>query len=217
MSDREAPATGSGLGIEDYLKARLDDLDGMLRKPRSDRFTNAVAICVAIISAFLAVSSVKNGNVVQANGADRREIANLWNQYQAKRLRQFVLDAKLDEYDALYAGARRAEMPPALANRIVAWTTERDRYVVELRQLSRDARAIEARVANRVVTDDQLDIAEAFLALSLALFALAALTKLGWMLALALCVGGAGGFFCIAAFTRIDWAHPMLMIRLFEG
>jgi hypothetical protein len=52
------------------------------RTSESDRFNNAIAIIVALISAFLAVASIKGDNVVQAMQRRQALLTDSWNQYQ---------------------------------------------------------------------------------------------------------------------------------------
>ena len=71
------------------------------RTSESDRFNNTIAIIVALISAFLAVASIKGDNVVQAMQRRQALLTDSWNQYQAKRLRQFELDLEVQRAEAL--------------------------------------------------------------------------------------------------------------------
>lgn len=202
--------------LEDRFFKKVDEFESMMRQNRADRFGNTVAVCVAIISAFLAFSSIKNGNVGQGIQRAQRQAASYWNQYQAKRLRQFALDMKISELTAVVADGVVA-MTPQRRKVLDRWSKSNNRYKFELHQLAAKARAKEAYLSTRNVLGDQLDVAEAFLALALALLAVAALTKIGWVLGIGMMVGAVGVSFGTAAYMEWTWLHPAFLIALFEA
>src|SRR3954469_25174968 len=93
----------------------------------NDRFNNAIAIIVELISAFLAVSKIKDDNVVQAIQRAQALTVDAWNQYQAKRMRPFGLDLELVRAEALI---RNGVLKDTADNRAMTegWRKEIDRY-----------------------------------------------------------------------------------------
>ncbi len=130
----------------------------------NDRFNNAIAIIVALISAFLAVSKIKDDNVVQAIQRAQALTVNSWNQYQAKRMRQFELDLEVQRAGALI---RDGVLKDTAENRALmdGWRKEIERYKTELKELSDTANGHEADFKRHNETDDLFDFSESFLTL----------------------------------------------------
>ena len=182
----------------------------------NDRFNNAIAIIVALISAFLAVSKIKDDNVVQAIQRAQALTVDSWNQYQAKRMRQFELDLEVQRADALI---RDGVLKDTAENRALmdGWRKEIERYKTELKELSDTANGHEADFKRHNETDDLFDFSESFLTLALALLAVAALTRIGWLLGLAAGVGVVGVIFGMAGFLRWGIIRPEWLSMLSRG
>jgi hypothetical protein len=180
----------------------------------NDRFNNAIAILVALISAFLAVSNVKNGNIVQAIQRSQALLTDSWNQYQAKRMRQFELDLEVKRGDALIRDGILKDTPENRSLR-EGWLKEIERYRTELKELTDVANGHQAEFKRLNDADDLFDFSESFLSLALALLAVAALTRIAWLLVLAGGVGLAGFGFGLAGFMgygawKPDWLMALL-------
>ena len=173
----------------------------------NDRFNNAIAIIVALISAFLAVSKIKDDNVVQAIQRAQALTVDAWSQYQAKRMRQFELDLEVVRADALIRDGVLKDTPENQAM-TEGWRKEIDRYKGELKELSDAANGYEADFKRHNETDDLFDFSESFLTLALALLAVAALTRIGWLLGLAAGAGIVGFIFGMAGFLRWGIIRP---------
>src|SRR4051812_39279849 len=74
--DQSGRSTGS-LHMEVELKA----------EGRARALNNAVAITVVALSVFMAVSKIKDDNIVQAMQAAKADALDTWNEYQAERLK----------------------------------------------------------------------------------------------------------------------------------
>jgi len=173
----------------------------------NDRFNNTIAIIVALISAFLAVSKIKDDNVVQAIQRAQALTVDSWNQYQAKRMRQFELDLEVQRAGALI---RDGVLKDTAENRALmdGWRKEIERYKTELKELSDTANGHEADFKRHNETDDLFDFSESFLTLALALLAVAALTRIGWLLGLAAGADIVGFIFGMAGFLRWGIIRP---------
>lgn len=180
----------------------------------SDRLNGMIAVSVAIISAFLAVSTIKSANISQAIGRAQSDAVSRWNQYQAKRLRQFQLEIKIDELKV--AGTNQLVMPTEAREIITRWQEENTRYKAELKETFDLARSYEARRDELAARDDQFDVSEAFLALSLAMLAVSALAKKTWLFGLGLCAGLIGIVFGVAAFLGLGGIQPAWLVALLD-
>jgi hypothetical protein len=179
----------------------------------SDRFNNTVAIIVALISAFMAVSKIKDDNVVQAIQRSQALMVDSWNQYQAKRMRQFELDLEVQRAEALTRDGVLKDTPE---NRALmdGWRRDIERYRGELKELMATANGHEASYKRLNDADDLFDFSDSFLSLSLALLAVAALTRIRWLLGLAAGVSLVGLAFGLSGFAGFDAIRPEWLSKL---
>ena len=122
-------------------------------------------------------------------------------------MRQFELDLEVQRAGALI---RDGVLKDTAENRALmdGWRKEIERYKTELKELSDTANGHEADFKRHNETDDLFDFSESFLTLALALLAVAALTRIGWLLGLAAGVGVVGVIFGMAGFLRWGIIRP---------
>jgi hypothetical protein len=179
----------------------------------NDRFNNTIAIIVALISAFMAVSKIKDDNVVQAIQRSQALMVDSWNQYQAKRMRQFELDLEVTRAEAMIRDGVLKDTPE---NRALmdGWRRDIERYRGELKELTDTANGHEASYKRLNDADDLFDFSDSFLSLSLALLAVAALTRIRWLLGLAAGVALVGLAFGLSGFAGFDAIRPEWLSKL---
>ncbi|MEL7542539.1 MAG: DUF4337 family protein [Pseudomonadota bacterium] len=184
----------------------------------TDVFNNTVAIVVAVISACLALVSIKSANISQAAHNEQRAAASAWNQYQAKRLRQFALQQRLALASAKARDASPTQVAsgprPAYDALLLRWRTEASVYGLEMKELATRARAHEQRHRTLATLDDDFDVASAFLTLALTLLAVAALTRNFAILVAGVVIGGISVFFSALAFSGNLAVHPSFLLEL---
>lgn len=190
-------------------------MSGVLKtvKAKKDHFNNAVALMVAVVSACLAVANIKNGNIAQQAQNEQRAAASSWNQYQSKRLRQFALDLRLQDYDAR-ASDETFQPSPKMRALVEKWRAKDSEYRGELKALAEQARGHEKQQKVLSLKDDDFDVAEALLTLTLALLAIAALTQNQLVLGLGMFTGGISVFFAFVAFIGWTSLHPSWVLRV---
>jgi Domain of unknown function (DUF4337) len=184
------------------------------KSERGDRFNGTVAIIVALFSAFLAFSKIKDDNIVQAIQKAQIDATDSWNQYQAKRQRQFQLQIEVSRMQAMIADGA---LKDSSENRTLldGWRKEADRYSGELQDLNRKATDLQASLDTYNGQDDLFDFSDAFLTLSLVLLALAALTRVNWLLAGAVTVGLMGIAYGISGFFDFSYFKPVWLATVF--
>src|SRR5438477_10825874 len=66
-----------------------------------DRLNTWVAISVALLAAFMAVTKVKDDNIVQAMLQAKSDAVDTWSEYQAKRIKHHLVELGRDQDKAL--------------------------------------------------------------------------------------------------------------------
>ncbi|GIL39208.1 DUF4337 domain-containing protein [Roseiterribacter gracilis] len=170
-------------------------------------FFNLIAVTVALLSAFLAVTKVKSDQTVQAMLTAKTDSVDAWNEYQAKRIRLHVDQAMLVQSKALRSllnGDTATEY-----DKEVAKTGERaKRYEGELGELKSKAEAFEHKTEALHARHERFDLADAFLSISLAVLAVVALTQRRWLLLVAGAGALAGIALSVSAFA--GWGLPVI-------
>src|SRR5215470_12631977 len=146
-----------------------------------DRLNNWIAVSVAILAAFMAVTKVKDDNIVQAMLQAKSDAVDTWNEYQSTRLKQHLLELGHDQ-----ATAMRTSAAPQSANvldtELKRYDADLARYSDEEKQLQSKARAFEDQYDALNFRDDQFDLSDAALSVSLAMLAVTALTRKQWLM-----------------------------------
>lgn len=157
----------------------------------SEGFNNRIALTIALLVTFLAISTIKSGNVEQAVAQAQAERNNSWAWYQAVRVREDMATYELANLQRLL----RVQSPAAPQGEIVPPTAEaralaqeiaaQEQEVVHVRarkdEVEHRAQAAELDLAHLNTIADQYDFSDALLAIAMALFAVCALAKVRWL------------------------------------
>lgn len=159
----------------------------------NEHLNNRIALTIAILATFLAISTIKSGNVGQALEQAQAERNNSWAWYQAVRVREDMgtyelasLQRSARELPAFAAAPAAAEAPPpgeaqALSGEIAAQEAEIVRIRERKDEVQHRAQAAEAEVVALSRIDDQYDLSDALIAIATALLAICALAKVRWL------------------------------------
>jgi hypothetical protein len=166
-----------------------------------------VAITVVILSVFMGLCGIKDGNIVQAMQQAQSASVDGWNEYQATRLKQHVAETSRAQIAALAAGSANAA--PVLA----ALDGDIAKYKAEAPRLAAGAKAQAAQYDALNVHDDQFDASDAAISTAISIAAVSALAESGWLLGAAWAFGAFGLFVGLCGFA--GWAfHPQLLSGL---
>lgn len=187
------------------LQQRLDSSE------ERNALNNKVAVAVAVISVFMAVCKVKDDNIVQAMLQAKSDQVDTWNEYQAKKLKQHLAELGMHQVAAIQALAPR-ESSEALKHQQREYADSIARYKGEEEKLAAGARALGKEYDDLNYRDDQFDLSDATLAVSLAMLAIASLTGKKKLLYLALAVAGFGIVMGIAGLVGLP-LHPTALVR----
>ena len=173
----------------------------------SDRgFFNAIAIAVALISAFMAVTKIKDDNIVQAMQKAQAETVDYWNEFQARRQRQFGVELAIAQLKATQPDGE------ARTKSIEDWQKIADTYKARAEEASGKAKARQADYDAGNNRDDLFDLSDALLSVSLAMFAVTALTRVRWLFGLASLLGAGGMVFGVGGFNNWMVLHDSVKL-----
>src|SRR5215510_10536435 len=81
----------------------MDNPSELLSESESkDRLTSWVAISVAVLAAFMAVTKIKDDNIVQAMLQAKSDAVDSWSEYESKRIKHHLLELGRDQDIALH-------------------------------------------------------------------------------------------------------------------
>jgi hypothetical protein len=149
------------------------------------RLNAFVAVTVAILATFLGICNIKDDNIVQAMQLAQADKIDMWGFYQARNLREEIALATVEQLQLAKLGRPEAEQAAydAALSKYRAIASSQNSKKDELKA---QAEAAQKRYDELNYKDDQFDLAEASIAIAIALLAVTALTHLWWLFWLAM-------------------------------
>ncbi len=149
-------------------------------------FLNAmVAVTIALLATFLGICKVKDDNIVQAMQQAQADKLDHWAYYQAKNTQSKVLSVGAEQLEVMslsFTGAAKAKAESS-SKTMRAKSKDEDSKKEEYGKKAKD----DEDTYNKLNThDDQFDLSDALLAISISLLAVTALTQKRWLFWLAL-------------------------------
>ena len=166
-----------------------------LSEVQDKRLNRAVATTVVILSVCMALTNIKDGNIVQNMQAAQATQIDSWNEYQATRLKLHM------EEMAQASGAAK----PAQAQAQIA------KYTKESADLKAQAQAARDDYDHNNYRDDQFDLSDGLASIALATTAIAALVETWWLLFFGWGAGGLSILFMVAGYAQLP-IHPNAII-----
>lgn len=167
----------------------------------SDRTLNRmVGATVVVLSVLLTVGNIKDGNIVQNMQGDQASKIDLWDEYQATKIK-----AHLSEDTAMMLAAVDKSEASAVATKNAA------HYRLESKSLQDQAKGAEADYDVQGRRDDQFDLAEGFMSIALAVSGIAALTESRKLLMVGWVAAAFGLLFLVAGFLELP-IHPDVLV-----
>lgn len=190
--------------------------DAVRVESRASRLNMMVAVTVALLSTFMGMCKVKDDNIVQAMQQSQANKLDHWAFYQARNVREEVAKGTLMQL-RLAAATLPASAPAAARDgyrsaigNYETVAAEQHKKKDELRLLAeQDQKDYDS--AN--FRDDQFDLSDAFLAITVALLAVTSLTQQRWLYAVAMVPTAFGVLMGLAGLC--GWAiHPAWLVGL---
>jgi hypothetical protein len=124
-----------------------------------ERMNNNVAMTVAALAVFMAITKVTDDNICQAMEREKANEVNAWALYQAKSVKQNLAEAARAQLTGL-AHAVRIESRPELDAKVARYDAEIARYDAEKAEIR--SRPKSGRIYNALnFRDDQFDLSDA--------------------------------------------------------
>jgi Domain of unknown function (DUF4337) len=165
-----------------------DVVSDAVEKGKESRLNSVVAVMVALTSTFMALCNVKDGNVVQAMQQAQANGVDAWSFYQAKSTKQHIAEMMVDQLTIQrdVTGSLSAEGRAIVDRKIADYEAKVKQYEADKAEIKRTAEGYQKQYDALNRHDDQFDMAEASLSVSIAVCGVTALTQKRWLLA----VGG---------------------------
>ena len=176
----------------------MTDITETIQEPLEDasksRINALVALFVAITATFMAICNVKDGNIVQAMDQAQAHSIDAWSYYQAKSTKQALAENTLE----ILKGQKGND------TLIKKYEAQIAKYDKEKNEIKVQAEGYQQSYDDLNLFDDQFDMTEALLTISIAMFGISALTQRKWLLYFASGVSLLGIIFGLAAFLKIS-------------
>ena len=178
----------------------------------ADPLNMRVAITVALLATVMGVCKVKDDNICQAMTAAQASKVDHWSYYQARNVREEVARSTVAQMRLTALGRPPAEQAAygAAIQEFQKIADDQKRKKEEVRALAEKDQADYDALNYR---DDQFDLSDALLAISISLLAITALTRQRWLFMAAMLPTAFGVFFGIAGLFGLPF-HPNAVMAL---
>ena len=177
----------------------MTDINETIQEPieqaGKSKINSRVALFVAITATFMALCNVKDGNLVQAMDQAEAHSIDAWSYFQAKSTKQSIAENALELLKL---------QNPASGEIIKKYEEQISRYEKEKDEIKTQAEGFEKEYNDRNLFDDQFDMTEALLTISIAMFGITSLTQKKWLLWFAGTVSLIGIILGLTAFMKIS-------------
>jgi hypothetical protein len=160
------------------------------------KINSRVALFVAITATFMALCNVKDGNIVQSMDQAQAHGIDAWSYFQAKSTKQAIAENSLE--------ILKLQNTPGSAEIIKKYEEEITRYGKEKEEIKSQAEGFQKEYDDINLFDDQFDMTEALLTITIAMFGITSLTQKKWLLYFAGTVGLIGIILGVTAFMKIS-------------
>jgi hypothetical protein len=181
-------------------------------KREDKRLNNLVAVTVVLLTVFMAITKTKDDNINQAMTKAKADAVDAWAEYQFARVKLHVDENGLNQLRLLET---TGQVDKALAaKQATEYEADIKKYEARSKETRAKAEGLEAEYNRLNFRDDQFDMSDVFLAIAVAVSAVAALVDSFALLYFAWGSGAIGLTFGIAGFVgwnfRPEWLSQLL-------
>jgi hypothetical protein len=175
--------------INETIQESIEEAD-------KSKINSRVAIFVAITATFMALCNVKDGNIVQAMEQAQAHAIDAWSYFQAKSTKQAIAENSVQ--------LLKLQNPQGNTDAVKKYEDEIYRYEKEKGEIKKQAEGFQKEYDDINLFDDQFDMTDAFLTISIAMFGITSLTQKRWLLYFAAAVSLLGIILGLTAFLKIS-------------
>ena len=172
----------------------------------------AVAITVALLATFMGICKVKDDNIVQGMQQAQADKIDHWAFYQARNIREEIQKATLVQLNIQAATATPLQRP-LVQQQIESYAAMAKEQAARKEELKAQAETDQKTYDALNFRDDQFDLSDACIAIAISLLAVASLTQLPWLFAVALLPSVFGIIMGVAGLGGLS-LHPQTLIQL---
>ena len=187
----------------------MSDISETIQEPieqaGKSNINSRVALFVAITATFMALCNVKDGNIVQAMSQAQAHAISAWSYFEAKSTKQSIAE---NTFELL-----KLQNTPANDSIIKRYEATISRYEKEKAEIKSQAEGFQKEYDDINLFDDQFDMTDALLTISIAMFGITALTQKKWLLYFSGAVSLTGIILGLAAFMKIS-LHSNLVSKI---
>jgi hypothetical protein len=182
---------------------------------RSSGLNSSVALLVTLTGAFVVLCNVKDGNIVQAMAQAQANSVDAWSYYQAKSTKQHFAEGMVDQITIQRDTATNltTDARGLFDKKIADYAAKAKQYDGEKLKIKESAENFQKQYDQLNFHDDQFDMAEAGLSLSIALFGVTALTQKRWLLGIGIVFAVFGFALGVSGFLGYN-LHPNFLAKL---
>ena len=184
----------------------MSDINETIQEPieqaGKSKINSMVALFVAITATFMALCNVKDGNIVQAMSQAQAHAIDSWSYFQAKSTKQSIAENTVELV--------KQQINPGSNEIIKKYEEQIDRYEKEKTVIKKQAEGFQKEYDDINLFDDQFDMTEALLTISIAMLGITSLTQKKWLLWFASTVSLIGILLGLAAFMKISLHSDMI-------
>ena len=167
-----------------------------IEKADKSSINSKVALFVAITATFMALCNVKDGNIVQAMSQAQAHYIDSWSYFNTKSTKQLIAENTLE--------LLKMQNPSGSEDIIKKYEERISRYDKEKAEIKAQAEGFQKEYDAINLFDDQYDMTEALLTISIAMLGITSLTQNKKLLYFSSIVSLIGIILGLAAFMNIS-------------
>lgn len=172
-----------------------ETITGSIEEAGRSKLNARIAVLVAIVATFMALCNVKDGNIVQTMDQAQAHSIDAWSYFQAKSTKQSIAENTL----------QLLKLQNSLNDSLIRnYEAQVARYDKEKAEIKSEAEGYQKTYDDLNLFDDQFDMTEALLTISIALFGITSLTQKRWLFYFAFALSLLGLILGVTAFFKIS-------------
>lgn len=185
--------------------SELDEaISESLEHASESKLNSRIAIFVALTATFMALCNIKGGNIVQNMAKAQSKSVSDWTYFQSKSTKQNLSENTIELLNSQLMSTTNPSAKVTIEKKIESYKLKVEKYEKEKNEIKAHAEAQEKAYDDMNVFDDQFDMTEAILSISIAMFGLTALTQKKQLFYFALSLSALGIILGVSAFLNIS-------------